>query len=569
MAGHTRLFRRGGVYYHRAAVPVDIQATYQKTEETFSLKTKDHKEALKLVRKAALEVDRRFDLHRQEIAAQKLPPLSTLTEEQLKTASDLYYWHLLDEDNDYRLEGFHEEDQTETPRDTFDEAQETRAAMDDLDRSNQARGKTSEFYIGEAHEVATWEGLGIRIAKGSIAEKALARILQETTIKARQELNKRDLGDIVETPVKPSKSTFKHSSAPLLSAAVEEWVAEKARTSWTSKTEEEKKSRIRQFINVAGDKPIDQYNKEDARTFKQVLLSIPANWTKLSQFTGLSMSEAASSAKALGMQGMKDNTVKKAINSVSAFWNWAVVHYDYIEKNPLRGMNIKVESNARDERYPFTLSALNTMFKTPIYTGCKSLTYWKEVGNLIPRDNAIFWVPLIGLFTGARMGEVLQLYVSDIKEKNAIHYFDINKDEADKRLKTKPSERLPPIHTELIKCGFLDFVGRCKQKGQTRLFEDVALGSDGYYSSTFSKHFARFLIAHGLKEPKIVFHSFRHNFEDACRNSGVPSEHMDALQGHSEKGMKARYGNGFALEVLNASMQKICYKDLNLEHLFT
>ena len=41
MPGHTRLYRRGAVYYHRAAVPVDIIATYGKREETFSLKTKD------------------------------------------------------------------------------------------------------------------------------------------------------------------------------------------------------------------------------------------------------------------------------------------------------------------------------------------------------------------------------------------------------------------------------------------------------------------------------------------------------------------------------------------------
>jgi len=41
MTGHPRLYRRDATYYHRAAIPVDIKSTYPKTEEAFSLATKD------------------------------------------------------------------------------------------------------------------------------------------------------------------------------------------------------------------------------------------------------------------------------------------------------------------------------------------------------------------------------------------------------------------------------------------------------------------------------------------------------------------------------------------------
>ena len=56
MPGHPRLYRRGAVYYHRAIVPKDIADTYSKVEETFSLKTKEHAEALRLVRVASVGV---------------------------------------------------------------------------------------------------------------------------------------------------------------------------------------------------------------------------------------------------------------------------------------------------------------------------------------------------------------------------------------------------------------------------------------------------------------------------------------------------------------------------------
>ena len=66
MTGHTRLYRRESTYYHRAAVPKDIQDTYGKREETFSLKTKDKAEALLLVRVEAVRVDRLFAKHRRD-----------------------------------------------------------------------------------------------------------------------------------------------------------------------------------------------------------------------------------------------------------------------------------------------------------------------------------------------------------------------------------------------------------------------------------------------------------------------------------------------------------------------
>ena len=89
--GHTRLARRGAVYYHRAAIPQDIKATYPKTEETFSLRTKDHTEALRRVRLAAVEVDARFDAHRRSIALERASVLDDLTPDQIGTAKAAYF----------------------------------------------------------------------------------------------------------------------------------------------------------------------------------------------------------------------------------------------------------------------------------------------------------------------------------------------------------------------------------------------------------------------------------------------------------------------------------------------
>jgi len=74
-----------------------------------------------------------------------------------------------------------------------------------------------------------------------------------------------------------------------------------------------------------------------------------------------------------------------------------------------------------------------------------------------------------------------------------------------------------------------------------RVFPEVDLCADGTYTAAFSKYFSRFLEAINVKHDKNSFHSFRHTFEDACRNNGIPKAVMDALQGHMVQGIALRF----------------------------
>ncbi|WP_239031853.1 hypothetical protein [Paroceanicella profunda] len=129
-------------------------------------------------------------------------------------------------------------------------------------------------------------------------------------------------------------------------------------------------------------------------------------------------------------------------------------------------------------------------------------------------------------------------------------------------LKTASSRRLIPLHPRLLSLGFLAFVEG--KRGQERLFAELQPDAFGYLSDAFSKHFARFLKSVEVKRPKVSFHSFRHCFEDACRAAGVERGLMDALQGHSEGGMAARYGQGFPVERLAEAVRSIDYPEVTL-----
>ncbi|MCV2866964.1 DUF6538 domain-containing protein [Albidovulum sediminicola] len=336
MPGHTRLYRRGATYYHRAAVPQDIVETYGKVEETFSLRTKDRAQALIRVRIEAVRVDQLFAAHRANLERQQnleaAPPEGELTASQIAKAKSAYLNHLLDEDEEVRLSGFEDLEEPEAPleyepRPTFEERQETLAAVDEFTRANLARGKQDEFFRSEAEEVLSWDGFELRLADASPSWPRLIRALQEASVEARDAIRKRDMGDSVPTPAYPEKApSTTRSNAPLLSEAVQGWEAEKMRGAWSIKVRNDHMAWMAAFIEVAGDRPISEYVKDDARNFKSLLLKLPANWRKKPQIRDLTMLVAADKAHAIGLEPMNSATVNKAIRRVAAFWNYAEAH---------------------------------------------------------------------------------------------------------------------------------------------------------------------------------------------------------------------------------------------------
>ncbi len=578
MPGHPRLYRRGSTYYHRAAVPKDIADSYGKVEETFSLRTKNRAEALVRVRIEAARIDRLFEGHRRALSRQQEKdaeePLEELTLIQIARAKQAYLHHLLDEDDEARLEGFEDPDDPDEPiayepRPTFEEWQEVNQDMNEVNRTNLARGKRDEFFRSEADEVLTWEGIDLKLAEGSPSWPRLIRALQEASVEAHEATKDRDLGNPVATPPYPEvtpSGTDGGTAGPLLSEAETSWEAEKSRGAWSPKVRDDHLAWMAAFKEIAGDKALSQYNKDDARRFKSVLLKLPANWKKKPDVRNLSILEAAEKAAETGMPPMSSATLNKALRRVGAFWNWAEAHHDGIRTGLFKGLTIKETVSAREQRDPFSTEQLSKLLKSPLYTGCRSERFCAEPGDHSMRGTARYWLPLLGLFTGARLNELCQLNVKDVREEDGIMFLDITDEAEDQKVKSASSRRRIPIHRQLVEFGFLEFVTKQRQADYDQLFPELKMDAAGYRSGEFSKFFSRYLERIGVKTEKTSFHSFRHNFEDACRNGGVLPHIMNAIQGHAETGMAGRYGDGaYALQVLEEAMAGVTYDGLKIE----
>jgi integrase len=154
-----------------------------------------------------------------------------------------------------------------------------------------------------------------------------------------------------------------------------------------------------------------------------------------------------------------------------------------------------------------------------------------------------FWMPLIGLYTGMRIEEICQLYVSDLKKIDGIWCFDINQNKPDKSVKTS-ERRIVPLHPFLAE--ELNFVGYVKSlpDQKDRIFPELKRIKNRY-SHHASPWFSDFKQRCGVVAPprKKTFHSFRHTVIDHLLQKDIQDRIISMLVGHSIQGQtKDRYG---------------------------
>lgn len=193
---------------------------------------------------------------------------------------------------------------------------------------------------------------------------------------------------------------------PLLSVAKAEWLKEKTSGDLSIEYLASCEAAVALLIGITGDKPIAAYGKAEAREFKTVVASLPPNRKKLKATRNLSVLDAAKEAARLGMKMMDAKTVNKRISSLFNLFTWLADNYECVTTNPFDGINIATKSDPREEKDAFSLDELKAIFTAPMFTGCVSKRDWKTPGNFSLRDKAIYWLPILALYTGARANEL-------------------------------------------------------------------------------------------------------------------------------------------------------------------
>jgi integrase len=106
-------------------------------------------------------------------------------------------------------------------------------------------------------------------------------------------------------------------------------------------------------------------------------------------------------------------------------------------------------------------------------------------GSEIYHD-ACYWVPLMLVLYGGRSSELVGLPLTDVFENEPIPYFRIEYSDL-RALKNLQSVRSLPIHPELIRLGFIDYVRAMRGAGHALLFPEMYSPGSSSFASTFYK----------------------------------------------------------------------------------
>ena len=130
--------------------------------------------------------------------------------------------------------------------------------------------------------------LKVKPDKKSKNYKKLCRELLKVNIRILDITEKRTVGDYSD---QFSTSTFSNSSKaeqkdqPKLSKIILKFVSEFMKADrWTEKTKSENEAVFNLFIKISGDVPINQYDHQAIRQYKEVLGKLPANRNKIEKY---------------------------------------------------------------------------------------------------------------------------------------------------------------------------------------------------------------------------------------------------------------------------------------------
>ncbi|HAJ5612113.1 TPA: site-specific integrase [Escherichia coli] len=321
-----------------------------------------------------------------------------------------------------------------------------------------------------------------------------------------------------------------------MSELCEKYIRYKRGGKFTEKAENRVREGFGLLLEVMGDSTLEKVDRDFLRKYESLLRSIPARRDlakiryKINDLNGLIVK-----AKESGDPLMSDNAVRKYMRILFEVFQWADGEGIFI-KSPANKFFAPVENEKMDQDFKsdFTDEDLNSIFGMPWY---KRGTVDKNRQGQFHHYRAFhYWLPLIGFFTGARINELCQLYLDDIKQDAAgFYFFEISNERADQSLKTIHSRRKMPLHPTLIKLGLVRYCEALKKAGHERLFPELPYHPVKGYGDKASDWFNRSLLKERLgfeKDSKKSFHSFRHTFSTRLKQAGIDSETRAQFVGH-------------------------------------
>lgn len=565
----SNIQRRGGsaVYYVRLAVPKKLQAAVGKKEIWKSTGVRDPKAA----RLAALPILAKYRAQFEELSQRQEP-----TPGDLQVAVWRHYQTMLTDDQRERaaiptaamVEVAKDKLATDIEagavewsadpvvqlngaleliamKDAGALARDRRSAKLGLLRKHLATGETALIEYA-ADDVIQRDRL--LLEKGSTGYRELCQRLQRAEIQMLERAGERDQGDWSGVPTDPAVAPADPTAGRKIAAAGESlWELydrfereKKASVSFDTWTQN--RVIVGLFFEFIGETShVSAITRKAVRDWKHALASWPVKALKITEFQGMTFRKIIEANKTVGKPTISENTTNRYLSAIAGFCEW-LLNNEFIDADVIRGMFLSIDKK-QQKVFPYSDDQLRTIFASPLMTRCAGDDQEHKPGDVEIRDWR-YWLPLIAIYTGARLGELAQLMTADVRQLHGVWIFHITREGSRlKSTKTAGSMRVVPVHTELIKLGFLDYHAAMVARGKEQLFPNLKPDTRGFFSRTPSRFFAGYFKRIGVKTDKRHnFHSFRHGVADAFRAAGYLDEAFGPLLGHTKSTTTGRYG---------------------------
>ncbi|MCO5155567.1 MAG: site-specific integrase [Aquamicrobium sp.] len=302
--------------------------------------------------------------------------------------------------------------------------------------------------------------------------------------------------------VKPASATPSVS----LRALFKSWWAEAENAGVSVSTKESYETAVGALVAFLGHDDAGKVSPEDVVRFKEHLVSTPNPRTK----------------RPLSASTIKDNY----LGGIRRVFGWAVDNRK-LSANPAAGITMKVGKKARMRDSWFSKEEIDALL-----TQASSATRGRK--EPLPRFEARRWVPWLCAYTGARVGEMVQLRKQDVRQIEG-HWVLAITPEA---ITVKGNQgREVPIHPHLIEMGFLEFVHAAPDG-----FLFLWSGTDRAAWRTAKNRMVE-VAREVVPDPNIApNHGWRHTFKTIGIEAGIAERVLDAICGHKPRTVGEQYG---------------------------
>jgi integrase len=309
-----------------------------------------------------------------------------------------------------------------------------------------------------------------------------------------------------------------------------------SRERWTAKTARQMASTAALLVRVVGHDEFARLRQQDFAIFRDVLGRLPVSYGKSSRDREKPISEILAAALRLpaNRRGREAGTINRHFNHLGALLKFASGYgLNCAEPIDLSYFYEPNTERARDQRPAMTLDDVTAILQSSVWSGSVSEVDRLNAGEVVIHD-ALYWVPLIAIYSLMRREEACGLRIDDVRFDAAIPCFILAPNRY-RRLKNLQSKRKVPIHPELLRLGLRRYVEAIKALGYDLLFPELLPASgDAPLGDQFHDLWSPLLQRQipNASETGKVFHSLRHWGNQALSDAKVSLEWRRDIMGH-------------------------------------